>query len=89
MQQKFSNNIFGNLNFNISYNHYGKHLDTHSSTYNTIEMDNRDIIDIKINKELKSGVLFINISNLLNEDYQKPHGYNQNKRGINFGYRFN
>ena len=52
-------------------------------------MDNRDIIDIKINKELKSGVLFINISNLLNEDYQKPHGYNQNKRGINFGYRFN
>jgi len=89
LQQKFSNNIFGNLNFNISYNHYGKHLDTHSSTYNTIEMDNRDIIDIKINKELKSGVLFINISNLLNEDYQKPHGYNQNKRGINFGYRFN
>ena len=46
------NSFFGNLNLNLKYNHYGKHFDTHSANFNTIEMDSTDLIDLKITKKL-------------------------------------
>ena len=39
------------FNFNILYNHYGKHFDTHSGNYSTVEMDSTDIIDLILNKK--------------------------------------
>ena len=51
-------------------------------------MDSVDMVDLQINKNFKSGSYFLKISNLFNENYQKPHGYNQEKRLINFGYKF-
>ncbi len=88
LNNKITNSILGNFNINILYNHYGKHLDTHSSTFKTVEMDSVDMVDLQINKNFKSGSYFLKISNLFNENYQKPHGYNQEKRLINFGYKF-
>ena len=67
------------LNFNIKYNHYGKHFDTHSSNFSTIEMDSTDIIDLKITKKLNDSNFYIKITNALDETYQRPHGYNQEK----------
>ena len=32
------NRILGNLKLNLIYNHYGKHFDTHSTTFSTIEI---------------------------------------------------
>ena len=47
-----------------------------------------NLIDLQINKILRSGSYFLKISNLLDENYQKPHGYNQDKRTFNFGVKF-
>lgn len=78
----------GNFDINIFYNHYGKHFDTHSVTYKTIQMDSTDLIDLKINKQISNVAYFLKISNLLKEKYQRPHGYNQEMRLIKFGFKY-
>ena len=83
-----NSNFFGNLNLNLKYNHYGKHFDTHSSNFSTIEMDSTDLIDLKISKKLNNSDLFIKITNALNESYQRPHGYNQEGRIFKFGIKY-
>ncbi len=86
--QIFDNSILGNFKFNLTYNHYGKHFDTHSSNFSTIEMDSTDIIDLKITKKLNNSDLYLKVTNALNETYQKPHGYNQENRVIKFGMKY-
>mgnify|MGYP001232752095 FL=1 len=88
IKKKIRNSFFGNLKFNLIYNHYGKHFDTHSSNFNTVELDSTDLVDLKISKKLKNSNFFIKISNALNETYQRPHGYNQESRAIKFGIDF-
>ena len=82
------NSLFGDLNINLNYNHYGKHFDTHSTNFSTIEMDSTDIVDLKISKKFNNSVFFIKTTNLLNETYQRPHGYNQDNRIIKFGMKY-
>ena len=88
----FSKKIYsiflGNVNLNIKYNHYGKHFDTHSKNFNTIEMDSTDIVDIMIIRKLKDSNFFVNVKNVFDETYQRPHGYNQEKRAIKFGIKY-
>ena len=85
---KLKNEKLGDFNLNVLYNHYGKHFDTHSSNFSVIEMDGTDIIDIKLEREIKNSKIFLKISNLLNEYYQRPHGYNQERRMIKVGYKY-
>ncbi len=87
ISKKIDTNFLGNLNLNITYNHYGKHFDTHSSSFNTIEMDSTDIVDLKITKKLNKSNFFVKVTNALNETYQRPHGYNQESRMIKFGFK--
>tara|TARA_A100001015_G_scaffold321655_1_gene453760 strand:- start:1342 stop:3210 length:1869 start_codon:yes stop_codon:yes gene_type:complete len=86
--KQIENSILGNLTFNLNFNHYGKHFDTHSSNFNTIEMDSTDIIDLKLIKKLNNSDFYIKVTNALNETYQRPHGYNQEKRMIKFGMKY-
>ena len=79
----FYKNLFGNLSMNLRYNHYGKHFDTHASSFATIEMDSTDIIDISFDKNFGMYNLQLNMTNLLDEKYQRPHGYSQNERLYN------
>ncbi len=88
IKSKITNNFFGDLDFNLMYNHYGKHFDTHSSNFSTIELDSTDLIDLKVSKKLFNSNFFVKISNILNENYQRPHGYNQDKRLIRFGIKY-
>ena len=44
-------------------------------------------MNLSILKETKLGVLSFNITNLLDEKYQRPEGYTQNGRMVNFGFR--
>ena len=88
LSKKINNSLFGNLNFNIKYNHYGKHFDTHSANFSTVEIDSTDIIDIIIARDLENSNFFIKITNAFDETYQRPHGYNQEKRAIKFGMRY-
>ena len=86
--KNIENSILGNLNLNLKYNHYGKHFDTHSTNFSTIEMDSTDLIDLKIIKKLNSGNFYIKITNALDETYQRPHGYNHENRIIKFGINY-
>ena len=88
LSQEFKNEYLENYSLNILYNHYGKHFDTHSSLFSTIEMDSTDIVDVKISKKLNKNSYFIKITNLLDEKYQRPHGYGQEGRIIKFGLNF-
>ena len=87
LNQNIKMNFLGNFSLNAKYKHYGKHFDTHSSNFSTIEMDSTDIIDLSISKKISNYDLSLNIDNLLNEIYQRPHGYTQNDRQIRFGFR--
>ena len=86
--KQIENSILGNLTFNLNFNHYGKHLDTHSSNFSTIEMDSADMIDIMIIRKLGNNNFFIKINNAFDETYQRPHGYNQENRTIKFGINY-
>ena len=88
LSKKINSSFLGNLNFNLSYNHYGKHFDTHSSNFSTIEIDSTDIINLNIIKKLNNNDFYIKITNALNETYQRPHGYNQEKRILKFGFKY-
>ena len=88
LNNKFYNRYFGNYNVNLNYNHYGKHFDVHSSTFSTIEMDSTDIIDLHLTKKINLTDYFLKISNVLDENYQRPHGYNQTRRALKLGLKF-
>ena len=88
LSKEFTNIYLGSFNLNLTYNHYGKHFDTHSSTFNTILMDSTDLIDLKLTKKNKNKIYYLKITNLLNENYERPHGYNQDRRIIKFGFKY-
>ena len=88
LNKKILNSSLGNFIINLSYNHYGKHFDTHSTNFSTIEMDSIDLVDLKIIKKLHKGKVYFKINNMLAENYQKPHGYNQEGRIIKIGITY-
>ena len=50
-------------------------------------MKSTDIVNISLLKDISGNVFSINISNLLDEIYQRPHGYNQDGRQIKLGFK--
>ena len=89
LNKKFINNEFGNFNVNLKYNHYGKHFDTHSTSFATVELDSTDILDISLTKNYGLYDFQLNITNLLDEGYQRPHGYSQDGRLFNIAIKTN
>lgn len=86
LNKNFYKNDKREFNLNLIYKHYGKHLDTHSSNFSIIEMDSSDIVDIKLIKNFSNILGFIKINNLFDETYQRPHGFNQEKRYLTYGF---
>ena len=86
-EKDLNTDYFGPLKFRLKYKHYGKHWDTHSSNWSTILMDSTDIADVSLLKKIHGYDLSLNISNIFDESYQRPHGYTQEGRHINFGFR--
>jgi len=86
--KRINTNYLGDLDLNLLYNHYGKHFDTHSTNFSTIEMDSTDLVSLKVEKKLRDNIYFLKITNLLSENFQRPHGYNQDKRIIKFGLKY-
>ena len=76
--------FFGPISLNYNYKHYGKSFDYAPSV---TKVDSTDTMNISISKKSNSGVFSINISNLLDENYQRPYGYSQNGRIVRFGFR--
>ena len=74
------------INLDLVYNRMGG-ISIHIQHHCTIEMDSTDLVDIKLSKDGVIGNYFLKISNLMNENYQRPHGYNQEERRINIGFK--
>ena len=79
-----NNSLFGAFAINYNYKHYGKSFDFAPSV---TKVDSTDIMNLSLSKKINIGTLSLNISNLLDEAYQRPHGYSQNGRLINLSFR--
>ena len=78
------NSIFGPFSINYNYKHYGKSFDYAPSV---TKVDSTDIMNISFSKNTNIGIFSLNITNLLDENYQRPHGYSQNGRLVRFGFK--
>lgn len=85
-KKEIKKSLFGQFNISLDYSHYGKHFDTHSLDFSTIEIDSTDIVDFSLKKDFDVFDMNFKITNLLNENYQRPHGYSQNGRLFNIGF---
>ena len=89
LNKEINTGYLGKFDINARYKHYGKHFDTHSSSFETIEMDSVDIADLSLNKKIGLCNFHINFTNLLDESYQRPHGYSQDGRLFKIGFKIN
>ena len=46
-----------------------------------------DIVDLSITKNFIGNTLYLKLTNLLNERYEKPANYSQDGRRIRFGFK--
>lgn len=76
--------FIGPISFIYNYKHYGKSFDYKP---NITKVDSTDVMNLSILKKTNLGVLSFNITNLLDEKYQRPEGYTQNGRLVNLGFR--
>ena len=77
--KKFVNSPIGPFNMNLNYKFTGKHLDT------TGRVKSTNLIDMSASKNLYGSTWNLNISNLLNERYEKPATYSQEGRQLRIG----
>ncbi len=77
------NSLIGPFSLNYNYKHYGKSFDYAPSV---TKVDSTDIMNLSLSKNTKFGIFNFSINNLLDESYQRPYGYSQNKRKIYFGF---
>ena len=90
-ETSFGANIMKKINedvrFVANYKFTGEHFDTHNSNYNTISMPETHLLDVGIKKDFGGYELGFNVFNILDQDYQKPHGFSQEGRHLGFTFR--
>ena len=84
--EKILDNNFGLI---TNYKFTGEHLDVHNSNYSTITMKELHMLDLTITKKYFNYDLGVNISNVLDEEYESPHGFSQEGIGFNFVIKSN
>jgi len=80
----YNDSLLGPISINYNYKHYGKSFDYAPSV---TKVDSTDVMNLSVLKKTNIGVLSFNISNVLDEAYQRPYGYSQNGRQIRFGFK--
>ena len=80
----FNNENFGPLNLNMIYKYTGRYRDWDGGK-NSFQKST-DLLDLSINKNWHGSNFSINITNVLNERYEKPATYTQDGRQIRFGF---
>ena len=82
--KKFVTDLIGPFNLNFNYKHYGKVFDFDPGE---TKVDSTDLMNLSLSKKINNSLWSINITNLLDEGYVRPVGYNQDKRQIRVNYR--
>ena len=75
------------FNLNLNYRYTGKHIDWDG--IKNSRQKSTDIINMSFIKNLFGNNFSLSISNLLNENYERPATYSQNGRQIRFGFKIN
>ena len=69
---------------NYNYKHYGKSFDYNPGIK---KVDSTDIMNLSISKEYFNSNFILQISNLLDEVYQRPIGYSQDGRQFRVNFK--
>jgi len=80
--KKFNSSVIGIFDINFNYKYTGKHWDISSGN---VEVKSTNIINFAATKNLYGSIWNLNISNLLNERYERPITYNQDGRQLRIG----
>ena len=83
--KKFNSSLYGPFDLNLSHRYIGDHIDWTGSKNEFVK--SVDLIDMSISKSWYGNIISLNLTNLLNERYEKPGTYSQDGRMINFGFR--
>ena len=83
--KKLYSNTFGPFNLNLNYKYTGKYIDWDGSK-NSFQKST-DIMDISLSKNWFGNIISLNVTNLLNERYEKPATYSQEGRQLRIGFR--
>jgi outer membrane cobalamin receptor len=70
-----------------NYKFKGEHLDIHNSNWSTISMPETHLLDLTVSKNWHGIDLGVTMTNLLDERYESPHGFGQDGRRLQFGFR--
>lgn len=83
--------INNNLQIWSNYEFYGKHKDTHSTNYTTIERPAQHTVNAGFDFAIKDNMTVSGVvSNLLDAENERPHGYSQpgQEYNLTFKYKF-
>ena len=83
--KNFNHKKYGPFKLNLSHRYIGDHIDWTGSKNEFVK--SVDLIDLSIKKDWYNNVFSLNLTNLLNERYEKPATYSQDGRMISFGFR--
>ena len=83
--KKFELKKYGPLELNLSHRYIGNHIDWTGSKNEFVKSIN--LVDMSIRKDFFGSVLSFNLTNLLNERYEKPATYSQDGRQLSIGFR--
>ena len=70
-----------------NYKFKGEHLDVHNSNWSTISMPETHLLDLTLSKNWHGIDLGVTMTNLFDERYESPHGFGQDGRRLQFGFR--
>ena len=83
--KKIKSNIYGPFNFNLNYKYTGQFIDWDGNKNS--RQKSTDLLDLSIKKNWFGNIISLNITNLLNERYEKPATYSQDGRQFRVGFR--
>ena len=75
----------GLINASLNYKHSGKYTDWDGSKNS--KQKSTDLLDLSLTKNLFENNLFMKITNVLNERYEKPATYTQDGRQLRLGFK--
>ena len=83
--KKFKSNLYGSFSLNLNYKYTGQFIDWDGSKNS--RQKSTDLVDLSIKKNWFGNIVSFNITNLLNERFEKPATYSQDGRQFRIGIR--
>jgi vitamin B12 transporter len=73
--------------FTTNYRFFGEHLDINNTDWSNTTMPETHLLDIGIRKNMGGYEIGFNVFNLLDNDYQRPHGFAQQGRSMGLSFK--